>query len=188
MEEALTELKENEFKTLFEKDLKEPKLTIKEVQLDTDLEIMLPDHYVNIVKERLRLYHQLSAIKDIEELTLFEKSLEDRFGPLPDAAVELLASVQIKWVAAALGLERLVIKNGKCVGYFMAQENHPFYESPQFQNILMRIQEKSKQLQLKQKETRQGMRLLLLIDGIKNTATLLKLLHLLSHPRVASGS
>ena len=188
LEEALTELKENEFKTLFEKDLKEPKLTIKEVQLDTDLEIMLPDHYVNSVKERLRLYHQLSAIKDIEELTLFEKSLEDRFGPLPDAAVELLASVQIKWVAAALGLERLVIKNGKCVGYFMAQENHPFYESPQFQNILMRIQEKSKQLQLKQKETRQGMRLLLLIDGIKNTATLLKLLQLLSHPRVASGS
>ena len=188
LEEAITELKENEFKTLFEKDLKEPMLTIKEVQLDTDLEIMLPDHYVNSVKERLRLYHQLSAIKDIEELTLFEKSLEDRFGPLPDAAVELLSSVQIKWVAAALGLERLVIKNGKCVGYFMAQENHPFYESPQFQNILMRIQEKGKQLQLKQKETRQGMRLLLLLDGIKNTATLLKLLQPLSHPRVVSGS
>ena len=81
MEEALTELKENEFKTLFEKDLNKPMLTIKEVQLDTDLEIMLPDHYVNSVKERLRLYHQLSTIKDIEELTLFEKSLEDRFGP-----------------------------------------------------------------------------------------------------------
>ena len=110
-------------------------LTIKEVQLDTDLEIMLPDHYVNSVKERLRLYHQLSAIKDIEELTLFEKSLEDRFGPLPNAAVELLASVHIKWVAAALGLERLVIKNGKCVGYFMAQENHPFYESPNFKTF-----------------------------------------------------
>ena len=86
----------------FLKDLKEPMLTIKEVQLDTDLEIILPDHYVNSVKERLRLYHQLSAIKDIEELTLL-KSLEDRFGTLPNAAVELLVAFY-KWVAAALGL------------------------------------------------------------------------------------
>ena len=188
LEEALSELKENEFKTLFEKERSEQEAFTKEVQLDTDLEIMLPDYYVNSVKERLSLYNQLSQIKDETELLTFEKNLEDRFGPLPDPAMELMASVKIKWAAAQLGLERLVIKNGKCVGYFMAQENHPFYESLRFQKILTRIQEMPERLQIKQKQTRQGMRLLLVVEAVTQTETVLTLMEQLLQTKGASSS
>ena len=188
LEEALSELKENEFKSLFEKEQKEQTSFVREVQLDTDLEIMFPDHYINSVKERLSLYNQLSQVKDQEGLALFEKSLEDRFGPLPLAASELLASVKIKWAAAQLGLERLVIKNEKCVGYFIGQETHPFYESHRFQNLLFQINESPELAQIKQKETRKGMRLLLIINAVKNTERVLTVLEQLQQPKAVSGS
>ena len=99
-----------------------------------------------------------------------------------------MASVKIKWAAAQLGLERLVIKNGKCVGYFMAKENHPFYESLRFQNILTRIQEMPERLQIKQKQTRQGMRLLLVVEAVTQTETVLTLMEKLLLTKGASSS
>ena len=188
LEEALSELKENEFKELFAQEQSEQSTFVKEVQLDTDMEIMLPDHYVNSVKERLKLYNALSQIRSESDLVAFEKSLEDRFGPLPEPAVALLDSVRVKWMAAQLGLERLVIKNNKCVGYFLAQDDHPFYESLRFQNILSLLQQPGQAVQIKQKETRQGMRLLLVIPLVKDTQSLLEQLTDLAAPRATSDS
>ena len=188
LEEALSELKENEFKELFAQEPSEQSTFVKEVQLDTDMEIMLPDHYVNSVKERLKLYNALSQIRSESDLVAFEKSLEDRFGPLPEPAVALLDSVRVKWRAAELGLERLVIKNNKCVGYFLAQDDHPFYESIRFQNILSLLQQPGQSVQIKQKETRQGMRLLLVIPLVKDAQSLLEQLTDLATPRATSDS
>ncbi|MGC6423179.1 MAG: transcription-repair coupling factor [Flavobacteriaceae bacterium] len=188
LEEALTELKDNEFKTLFEQERNTQDRFVADVQLDTDMEIMLPDHYVNSVKERLTLYNQLSQLKKEEELTTFEKNLEDRFGPLPDPTTALLNSVRVKWAAAQLGLERLVIKNNKCVGYFIAQEKHPFYESLRFQHTLNQMQAPGQVLQIKQKETRQGMRLILIIPSVETTTTLLDQLTELINPTATSDS
>ena len=188
LEEALSELKDNEFKTLFEKEHNNQDQFVSEVQLDTDMEIMLADHYVNSVKERLSLYNQISRLKKEEELRTFEKNLEDRFGPLPDSANALMNSVRVKWVAAKLGLERLVIKNNTCVGYFIAQEKHSFYESQRFHHILEQMQTPGQKLQIKQKETRQGLRLLLVIPEIRTTAELLIQLSELASPKASSDS
>ena len=87
LQEAIEELKENEFKSLYKEDQTEGlKTYVKEVQIDTDIEAFLPDDYLNIVKERLVLYQSLSQIKTAEELNEFEVQLIDRFGPLPEQA------------------------------------------------------------------------------------------------------
>ncbi len=111
LQEAIDELKENEFKSLYTENENDSfNAYSKEVQIDTDLEIYIPDYYVNIVKERLALYQELSQLKTKEELNAFEEELKDRFGTLPKEAQELLESVELKWIATTLGIERIILK------------------------------------------------------------------------------
>lgn len=114
MNEAIDELKENEFKDLYASDEDpETKTYVKEMQLDTDFELLFPDDFINSITERLNLYNELSGIKDEESLLAFETKLIDRFGPLPKPAISLLSSMRIKWIATQLGIEKLVLKQGK---------------------------------------------------------------------------
>ena len=174
LEEAIDELKENEFKTLFEdQDKSLEKNYVKEVQIDTDFEILFPDHYINIVNERLVLYNELSAIKEEESLIQFQKNLEDRFGKIPPEGEELLSTLRLKWLASKMGLERLIIKNKKCVGYFLSNQQSDFYQSPVFNKILIGIQKDPKKYSMKEKETRNGIRLLIVLDKVSNVEGLL---------------
>ena len=180
LEEAIEELKENEFKSLFEEQQKTtPKKYIKEVQIDTDFEILFPDTYINIVNERLALYNELSGIKDEAGLAKFKKNLEDRFGKVPSQAEELLNTLRLKWEATQLGLERLIIKNNKCVGYFLADQQSDFYQSPVFNQILISVQKQPDQFSIKEKQTRNGLRLLLVLGGIHSIKKLVDRLHTL---------
>ncbi|MFY8068221.1 MAG: transcription-repair coupling factor, partial [Flavobacterium sp.] len=113
MNEAIDELKENEFKDLYqeENDI-ETKEFVKDIQIDTDFELLFPDEYINNITERLNLYNELSQIKDEATLQQFEQKLIDRFGALPKPAIALLNSVRIKWKATAMGIERLMMKQG----------------------------------------------------------------------------
>ena len=174
LEEAIDELKENEFKTLFEdQDKSLEKNYVKEVQIDTDFEILFPDDYINIVNERLVLYNELSAIKDEEGLIQFQKNLEDRFGKIPAEGEELLSTLRLKWLASKMGLERLIIKNKKCVGYFLSNQQSDFYQSPVFNKILYGIQKDPKKYSIKEKETRNGLRLLIVLDKVYSVEELL---------------
>ena len=174
LEEAIDELKENEFKTLFEdQDKSLEKNYVKEVQIDTDFEILFPDDYINIVNERLVLYNELSAIKDEEGLIQFQKNLEDRFGKIPAEGEELLSTLRLKWLASKMGLERLIIKNKKCVGYFLSNQQSDFYQSPVFNKILFGIQKDPKKYSIKEKETRNGLRLLIVLDKVYSVEELL---------------
>ena len=174
LEEAIDELKENEFKTLFEdQDKSLEKNYVKEVQIDTDFEILFPDDYINIVNERLVLYNELSAIKDEEGLIQFQKNLEDRFGKIPAEGEELLSTLRLKWLASKMGLERLIIKNKKCVGYFLSNQQSDFYQSPVFNKILFSIQKDPKKYSIKEKETRNGLRLLIVLDKVYSVEELL---------------
>ena len=95
IDKAIEELKENEFKTLFENENRSTqKNYVKEVQVDTDFEILFPDEYINIVNERLLLYNELSAIKDEPQLMKFKKNIEDRFGEIPPPGQELLGTLR----------------------------------------------------------------------------------------------
>ena len=163
--EAIEELKENEFKDLY--DEQEPgKSFVKETQIDTDFELLFPDTYINTVSERLSLYTQLNACSNEEELQAFSSALQDRFGPLPPQATALLDSVRLKWRATVLGLEKVVLKKNKLIGYFIADQESEFYQSETFNRILKFAQQQPAACRLKEKQTRKGLRLLLTFEGV----------------------
>ena len=177
MNEAIDELKENEFKDLYqeENDI-ETKEFVKDIQIDTDFELLFPDEYINNITERLNLYNELSQIKDEATLQQFEQKLIDRFGALPKPAIALLNSVRIKWKATATGIERLLMKQGKMVGYFIGDQQSNFYQSNRFMNVLQFAQRNGTVCKMKEKETKNGLRLLLTFDNVKSVNKALELL------------
>ena len=136
---------------------KKEKVFVKDTQLDTDFELLFPDDYVNNITERLNLYTQLNEVKDEEGLEQFEAELVDRFGELPEQAVDLLNSVRVKWIATSIGLEKVILKKGKFLGYFIADQQSPFYQTDTFTRVLQYVQSHPKQCKLKEKQTRNGL-------------------------------
>ena len=136
LQEAIQELKETDFKEVFQEEIIEKKEFVQDCQVDTDLEILIPDDYVNSVDERLQLYTELDNIETEDKLRGFAKNLKDRFGPLPPPVKELLKAVQLRWVAKRLGFERIIFKNKKLRGYFVSNQSSSYYQSPTFSNIL----------------------------------------------------
>lgn len=164
--EAIEELKEKEFKGLYEDTQKDDKVYVKETVIDTDFELLFPDDYVNNITERLNLYSTLGDLTTEAELQKFEADLTDRFGEIPEQVVALLNSVRIKWIASSIGLERLLMKKGKMVGYFIADQQSAFYQSPSFSRVLQFVQSHSNIVTMKEKQTRSGLRLLITFDHI----------------------
>jgi transcription-repair coupling factor (superfamily II helicase) len=141
LNEAMEELREAEFKDLFA-DRNSDSMTayVRDCVLETDLEVRIPDDYVNNVTERLSLYQEMDNLEDDESLAKFADSLIDRFGPLPQQVKELILSFKLRWLAQELGLEKLVLKSGKMLGYFIANPQSTFYESEVFTRVLEFIQ------------------------------------------------
>ncbi len=175
--EAIDELKENEFKSLYEEvEGRSKKVFVKETQIDSDFELLFPDDYINNVTERLNLYTELNLVKDEGKLLKFEAQLVDRFGELPTQAEDLLNSVRVKWIANAIGLEKIVMKKGKFIGYFIADQQSEFYQSEAFTKVLRFMQSNSHIGKVKEKETRNGLRLLLVFEKITSVSAALKAL------------
>ena len=177
LSEAIEELKENEFKELYPQDQSKPKEFVKEVQIDTDFEILFPDDYVNSISERLNLYNELANLSQEAEIKQFETKLMDRFGELPIQVVDLLDSVRIKWLAKKLGLEKIILKKKRMIGYFVSDQQSAFYQTEDFTNMLKYVQQNSKICVMKEKETKNGLRLLITfihIDSISKALDILK--------------
>lgn len=175
LNEAIEELKENEFKDIYQDDGK-VKEYVKDITIDTDFELLFPDDYVNNIAERLNLYTQLNSIKTEEELQKFESEITDRFGELPTQVIDLLNSVRIKWIATKIGLEKVVMKHGKLVGYFINDQQSGFYQSNSFTRVLQFVQTHPQACKMKEKQTRNGLRLLLTFDNIKSVKQALTIL------------
>jgi transcription-repair coupling factor (superfamily II helicase) len=167
--EAIEELKENEFKDLYD-EVEGPheKIFVKETQIDSDFELLFPDDYINNITERLTLYTDLNQVKDEVALQKFEAQLVDRFGELPDQAADLLNSVRIKWIANSIGLEKIVMKQGKMIGYFISDQQSAFYQTSTFTRILQYVQSHANKCKIKEKQTRNGLRLLLIFENIQS--------------------
>jgi len=177
LNEAIEELKENEFKDLYEDtESIEEKNFVKDTQIDTDFELLFPDDYINNITERLNLYTQLNNIKTEAELQKFESELVDRFGELPTQASDLLNSVRIKWITSKIGLEKVIMKQGKLIGYFIADQQSNFYHTQAFTKVLQYVQTHSQSCTMKEKKTRSGLRLLLTFDKITSIDRALKVL------------
>ena len=169
LQEAIDELKENEFKDLFPADGDSKQKTyVREVQIDTDIEILFPDEYINIVSERLTLYNELSKIKEEEKLKRFEKNLEDRFGEIPPQGIELLNTLRLKWLASKFGLDRLIVKQNKCIGYFISDQQSDFFQTSVFGQILNAVQSDSQSMSIKEKQTQNGLRLLFILENVSS--------------------
>ncbi|MFT3918485.1 transcription-repair coupling factor [Cloacibacterium sp.] len=171
MQEALEELQnDDEFSNLFENEEDRKKLfkSQKEVNIDTDFELMLPDSYVNSTEERLSLYQKLAEISTKEDLQQFENELVDRFGEIPKEAINLLKSVELKWLAAEIGFDKIVMKNGIFLGYFPDNPQDKFYQSEKFRTLIAYLSQNPREAQLKEKSGKEGNQLMMRKDAVKN--------------------
>ncbi len=171
MQEALEELKDDkDFENLFENEEERQKLfkTVKEVNIDTDLELMLPDFYISSTEERLLLYQKLAEIDKEEDLQKFEAELVDRFGVLPIEVINLLKSVSLKWLAADIGFEKIVMKNGIFLGYFPSNPQDKFYQTDKFRKIIVYLTQNPAHAQLKEKSGKEGNQLMMRKDKVEN--------------------
>ncbi|PIB36994.1 transcription-repair coupling factor [Reichenbachiella sp. 5M10] len=164
LDEAVQDLKENEFKELFadqEKDLS--KTLINDCIIETDLEILIPEDYVKNITERLSLYTQIDNIKTNSELAIFSQSIQDRFGKIPTSVLALFETVKLRWLSIDLGFEKLIIKNGRMRCYFPPQGNDRYYTSPVFGKVMSYIQQHPKDYQIKEMKGK----LMLIITGVE---------------------
>lgn len=106
---------------------------VKDTVVDTDLQLLIPDEYVSSLTERLILYRELDNITKEQELLEFQDSLRDRFGPLPAEVVELINVVRMRWLAMRLGFEKITLRGGKMLAYFLSKKGSEYFSSPFFQ-------------------------------------------------------
>ncbi len=136
LEEAVHELKETEFKDLFKEDLDKKRQYVRDVEIDTDIEMLIPDAYIPVIQERLLLYTELDTISDEAGLSSFKIKLKDRFGTIPKQVDELVDALRLRWICKELGFERLSYKNNKLRCFFIANAQSSYFESELFQKLL----------------------------------------------------
>ena len=150
LDESIRELKRTDFKELFKEEISKQDDFVKDCTIDTDLEILIPDEYVENITERLSLYSRLDNCDTEEELLQMEQEFLDRFGPLPTEVQELFITVRCRKLAVELGFERLILKNNALRCYFINKADSPYFESNIFKNILDYLQTGTNKAKLKQ--------------------------------------
>ena len=126
----------------------------------------------------INLYNELSTIKSEEKLKVFEQKLIDRFGALPKEAQALLTSMRIKWLATKMGVEKLVLKQGKMLGYFLSDQQSAYYQSGAFHKVLQFVQKNPALIRMKEKQTKNGLRLLITFENVKSVKKAKELLEM----------
>lgn len=148
--ESIRELKRTEFKELFKDEISKQDDFVSDCTIDTDLEILIPDSYVENITERLSLYSRLDNCETEEELQAMEAEFTDRFGPMPPSVQALFITVRCRKLAVELGFERMILKEAKLKCYFINRPDSPYFESDLFKNVLDYLQTGTNQARLKQ--------------------------------------
>ena len=141
LEEAIEELKETDFKDVFADELSKKLSFVRDVQVDTDVEMMIPSEYVSNTEERLALYNELDRIETEEQIKDFISRMQDRFGKIPKTVKTLFEGLRLRWECKRLGFERVLLKNNKLRCYFVSDPQSSFYETNTFQSILKYVSE-----------------------------------------------
>ena len=165
LDEAIQELKESEFKQEFTEELEEKRKNwVSDCQIDTDLEILIPDAYVTNITERLLLYKDLDNMESEGELQQFEKQLIDRFGAVPKPTLELMNTIRLRWIAKDMGFEKVVLKQKTFVGYFIQNQTSSFYQSEYFARLMQHLTRIQGRARLKERNNK----LTLVMEQISN--------------------
>ncbi|HWY37388.1 MAG TPA: TRCF domain-containing protein, partial [Bacteroidia bacterium] len=147
-ENAKVQLADTQVKTTFSKAF------VKDTVLETDFELLIPDRYIENTTERLNIYRQLDEAQSEEEILETAKNLEDRFGPLPPQVLGLIDAIRMRRRAMHLGFEKLLLKGGKMLAYFISKQESEYYNSAAFKSILQFAQQHPKQCSLKEQGAR----------------------------------
>lgn len=134
--EAVRELKRSDFAALFQEEISQQDDYVQDCTIDTDLEIMIPDSYVENIGERLSLYTRLDQSEDEAELTAMKEEMVDRFGPMPKSVADLFETVRARKIAISLGFEKMTLKESTLRCYFINRPDSPYFESSLFKNLL----------------------------------------------------
>jgi transcription-repair coupling factor (superfamily II helicase) len=178
LNEAMMELREGEFTSLFEGETSEETKHeihhdfVIDCQVDTDLELLFPDSYISNVAERVRLYRELDNTETEEALKEFEKQLIDRFGPIPEPTIELMNVVRLRWLSKSLGFEKIIIKNGRMLVNFVSNQMSPYYQSAVFDKIIRYVQKNPSVFQMKESKDKLSMT----IENVDSVGTAMKFL------------
>src|SRR5690606_17234257 len=137
LDEAVRELKEDEFGELFaDKD----KCYVSFTLVDADLAVLIPDAYVTNIGERYHLYNEIAKLQNEEQLLHFEKELEDRFGLVPTQVFELFNTLRLQWIGKKIGFEKISYKKDTLKGFFVNNPKSSYYDSDQFGKVLQFVQ------------------------------------------------
>lgn len=136
LEEAVLELKEQDFKEDFKEELEQNHAYVRDVEIDTDIEMLIPDAYIDNVQERMNLYKEIDQIENEEALLKFRDGMKDRFGPLPIQVDELFNGLRLRWVSKRLGFEKITLKQQGLSCFFIANPQSSFYETQHFQAMM----------------------------------------------------
>ena len=176
LDEAIQELKEDEFKGVFPDD--KPRPFIAFTQIDTDLEILIPDEYVTSISERYNLYTELSKLENETELKAFQQQLHDRFGPIPPQVNDLLNTMRLQWLGKSVGFEKISLKKNVLRGYFITNQQSKYFETDAFKNILSFVQANPRRCNLK--EVKNTLRLS--VEGVQSINQAVRLLTEVGEP------
>jgi transcription-repair coupling factor (superfamily II helicase) len=162
--EAVRELKRSDFKELFEEEISKQDDFVQDCTIDTDLEIMIPDIYVENIGERLSLYTRMDQSESDEELALMQTELVDRFGPLPNAVNDLFMTIRCRRIAISLGFEKMTLKDETLRCFFINRPDSPYFESETFKQLLDYAQKNMNKAHFKQV----GRNFILIIKEVKS--------------------
>ena len=141
LNEAVVELKTQEFTDLYEEEINNKSidhgdLYVTECTIESDLQMCFPESYVPGSSERILLYRELDSIDNDIELEAYRKRLEDRFGTPPSQAEELMRVVTLRRYGKKLGVEKILLKSGIMLLFFVSDKNSPFYKSATFSKVI----------------------------------------------------
>jgi len=148
LDEAMHELKLAEYSELYQDEIETE--FVRECQIETDLEILIPDNYISNITERLSLYKELDSLETEEALLGFQEKLIDRFGPVPPETQELLNAIRLRRLAKTIGMEKLILKNQLMTGHFLSNEASPYYQSEIFTAVLKYVQSHTQSCRMKE--------------------------------------
>lgn len=166
LDEALFELKQTDFKELYKDEQNIKQDFVKDCQIETDLEVLIPDSYVSNIAERLALYKELDSITTEENLLAFQEMLLDRFGPVSVQTQELINTVRLRWMATKLGMEKIVLKESSLKGYFVSNPESGYYQSEVFTHIINFVKEHPRFCKLREANNK----LIVVISNVSSVA------------------
>ncbi len=127
---------------------------VNDCTIETDQLALIPDSYIDVTAEKIRIYKELDSLSSEKDLENMKKRLEDRFGNMPDELVRLFDIVRIRQLGVRTGFEKIIIKNGVMIAFFISNPLSQYYRSDRFSKVLEKITENPKLFELKQNDNR----------------------------------